>query len=63
MELTELELEFLRRLADEPWTSPPLFDHSLVVRLVEAGLVQTETLPTTGAVQYAITEAGKAAIS
>jgi hypothetical protein len=36
MELTELELEFLRRLADEPWTSPPLFDHSLVVRLVEA---------------------------
>jgi DNA-binding PadR family transcriptional regulator len=62
MELTELELEFLRRLADEPWTSPPLFDH-LVVRLVEAGLVQTETLPTTGAVQYAITEAGKAAIS
>ena len=45
MELTGLEREFLERLADGPRASPPLFDHSLVARLVEAGLVQTETLP------------------
>jgi hypothetical protein len=63
MELTDLEQEFLQRLANEPWQSPPLFDHSLVARLVEIGYVQTETLPTTGAVQYEITEAGLAAIA
>jgi hypothetical protein len=40
----------------------PLFDHSLVARLVEVGYVQTEALPT-GAMQYEITEAGKDAIS
>ena len=41
---------------------PPLFDHSLVARLVEAGLVQTETLPDR-ALQYEITEAGRAALA
>ena len=61
MTLTSLEREFLQRLS-EPWTSPPLFDHSLIVRLVEAGCVQTETLPS-GSVQYEITEAGRAAIA
>jgi hypothetical protein len=41
MTLTSLEHEFLLRLSIEPWISPPLFDHSLVVRLVEAGYVQS----------------------
>jgi hypothetical protein len=44
------------------WTSPPLFDHSLVGRLVEAGYVETRALPT-GSVEYQITEAGMAAIA
>ena len=59
---TGLEREFLERLADGPWASPPLFDHSLVARLVEEGLVQTETL-LDGAVQYEIAEAGRAALA
>ena len=63
MELTDLEREFLQRLAEEPWESPALFDHRLVARLVKAGYVQTETLPTTSAVQYQITKAGRAAIA
>jgi hypothetical protein len=46
MALTNLERNFLPRLSTAPWASPPLFDHSLVARLVEAGYVQTETLPT-----------------
>ena len=54
MELTGLEREFLKRLAHGPWASPPLFDHSLVARLVDDGLVQTESLPG-GSVQYEIT--------
>jgi hypothetical protein len=62
MMLTSLEREFLERVSSEPWPSPPLFDHNLVVRLVEAGLVQTETLPD-GAVAYEITEAGRAELS
>ncbi len=62
MELTSLEREFLERLAGGPWASPPLFDHSLIARLIEAGLVQTETLPD-GAVQYEITETGRAALT
>jgi hypothetical protein len=62
MNLTGLEREFLVRLSAEPWASPPLFDHNLVVRLVEAGLVQTETLPT-GAIEYEITTTGRAAIA
>jgi DNA-binding PadR family transcriptional regulator len=61
MDLTSLVREFLERLAGGPWASPPLFDHSLVARMVEAGLVQTETLPH-GSVQYEITEAGRAEI-
>jgi hypothetical protein len=62
MTLTSLEREFLQRLSIEPWFSPPLFDHSLVVRLVEAGYVQTETLPT-GSVRYEITMGGRGAIA
>ena len=62
MALTSFERELLQRLSTEPWASPLLFDHSLVARLVEAGYVQTETLPT-GSVQYEITEAGRTAIA
>jgi hypothetical protein len=62
MALTGLEREFLQRLSTEPWASPPLFDHGLIARLVEAGLVQTETL-LTGSVQYEITEAGRDAVA
>ena len=39
MALTSLERDFLQRLSTEPWASPPLFDHNLVARLVEAGYV------------------------
>lgn len=63
MELTDLELEFLQRLMKQPWQSPPLFDHSLVAQLVEVGYVRSEALPTTGAMHYEITEAGRDAIS
>jgi hypothetical protein len=62
MALTGLEREFLQRLSTEPWASPPLFDHSLIARLVEAGLVQTVTSPT-ASVQYEITEAGRDAVA
>jgi len=61
MPLTQLEREFLTRLAKEPWTSPPLFDHSLVARLAEAGYVEADTLPS-GEVRYLITEPGLAAL-
>jgi hypothetical protein len=63
MELTNLEREFLQRLMEEPWQSPPLFDHNLVARLVELGYVRSEALPTTGAMHYEITEAGRDAMS
>jgi hypothetical protein len=62
MTLTELGREFLEQLAGGPWASPPLFDHSLIARLVEAGLVKTEALPD-GSVQYEITEAGREVIA
>jgi hypothetical protein len=61
MTLTDLERDFLKRLASEPWTSPPLFDHELVVRLVELGLVEAEPL-SSGEIIYRITETGRAAI-
>ena len=56
------------RMADQraggpiKWAPPPLFDHGLVARLVEAGYVETRALPT-GSVEYEITEAGLAAIA
>lgn len=62
MPLTSLEREFLTRLAIEPWDSPPLFDHALIARLVESGCVDAEVLPT-GAISYAITEAGQDALA
>jgi DNA-binding PadR family transcriptional regulator len=60
MDLTDLERDFRKRLFGECWGSPPMFDHELVARLVELGLVETEPLPS-GDVEYRITEAGRAA--
>jgi DNA-binding PadR family transcriptional regulator len=57
MELTGLEIEFLKRLSRDAWVSPPLFDRSLVERLVEQGYIRAESLPT-GEVRYEITELG-----
>ena len=45
MDLTEIERAFLKQLSPEPWISTPLFDHELVVRVVELGLV--EAIPRT----------------
>lgn len=61
MDLTGLERDFLSRLAVAPWGSPPLFDHSLVARLVEAGLVTAGCAPS-GAIWYEITEEGLAVV-
>jgi len=61
MQLTGLELDFLQRLANGPWVSPPRFDQTLIVRLIEHGYVRAEALPT-GEVRYEITEAGGAGI-
>ena len=44
MELTDLERDFLRRLLEESWVSPPTFDHEIVARLVELGLLENEPL-------------------
>jgi hypothetical protein len=62
MTMPSLEHEFLQRLSTEPWTSPPLFDHSLIARLVEVGYVETQTLPS-GSIRYEITDTGRAAIA
>ncbi|MCP3466644.1 hypothetical protein [Bradyrhizobium sp. CCGUVB23] len=58
MDLTATERDFLRRLASEAWISSPLFDHEIVARLVEFGLVETEPL-VSGEVEYRITDAGR----
>jgi hypothetical protein len=61
MELSGLERDFLSRLVVEPWASPPLFDHSLVARLAEAGFVTAGCSPS-GVVWYEITDAGVQAL-
>ncbi|MHC2842849.1 hypothetical protein [Bradyrhizobium diazoefficiens] len=60
MELTDLEREFLRKLFGDSSVSPPTFDHEIVARLVELGLVEIEPLPS-GDIEYRITDAGRAA--
>lgn len=57
MELTVWERDFLRRLVGESWVSPPMFDHEIITRFVDLGLVETEPLPS-GGVEYRITDAG-----
>ncbi|MBR0719220.1 hypothetical protein [Bradyrhizobium liaoningense] len=62
MDLTEIERAFLKQLSSEPWISTPLFDHELVARLVELGLVEANLLAS-GEVEYSITAAGRASLS
>lgn len=62
MELTKLERNFLRTLLNAPWISHGMFDHEIVARLVELGLVEAEPLPS-GDTQYRITETGRTAIA
>lgn len=61
MDLTEIERAFLQQLTSEPWISTPLFDHELVARLVESGMV--EAIPqASGDTEYRITPQGRAAL-
>jgi hypothetical protein len=62
MELTNLELDFLRTLLGESWMSPPMFDHEIVERLVELGLVETEALPSED-IEYRISDVGRVAVT
>jgi len=58
VDLTEIERAFLKQLSPEPWISTPLFDHELVARLVELGLV--DAIPqTSGDTEYRITAEGR----
>ncbi|RZN08076.1 hypothetical protein CWO91_24110 [Bradyrhizobium genosp. SA-3] len=62
MDLTEIERAFLKQLSSETWIGTPLFDHELVARLVESGLV--EAIPqASGNTEYRITAQGRAALS
>ncbi|QIO32287.2 hypothetical protein [Bradyrhizobium sp. 1(2017)] len=52
----------MKQLTSEPWISTPLFDHELVARLVELGLI--DAIPqTSGETEYQITADGRAALS
>ncbi|MHC4042190.1 hypothetical protein [Bradyrhizobium sp. 23AC] len=62
MDLTEIERAFLNQLSSEPWISTPLFDHELVARLVELGLVDSIS-QTSGETEYQITAAGRRALN
>jgi DNA-binding PadR family transcriptional regulator len=55
MRLNSIELAFLERL------SPPVFDHRLLDRVVEAGYVTTLS-SARDAVHYEITDTGRAAV-
>jgi hypothetical protein len=58
MTLNSIELDILARLSLEPWTSPPVFDHGLLDRLVQAGYVTARsTAP--DAIHYEITDSGR----
>lgn len=45
VELSGLERDFLILLSSGTWTSPLVFDHALIGRLVEAGFVGRRALP------------------
>jgi DNA-binding PadR family transcriptional regulator len=60
MRLNDIERDFLTRLSFEPWTSPPVFDHGLLERLVREKYVTTRA--TGHGVHYEITDCGRAAI-
>jgi hypothetical protein len=56
--LNSIETDFLKRLSLEPWTSPPVFDHGLLERMVRGNYVTTK--PTGHGVYYEITDFGRA---
>jgi hypothetical protein len=56
--LNSIESDFLKRLSNEPWTSPPVFDHRLLERMVRGNYVTTK--PTGHGVHYEITDFGRA---
>ena len=58
MTLNSIEGDFLRRLCLESWTSPPVFDHGLLERMVRGNYVTTR--PTGHGVLYEITDFGRA---
>jgi DNA-binding PadR family transcriptional regulator len=60
MRLNDIESDFLRRLSLEPWTSPPVFGHGLLERLVRENYVTTQA--TGHGVHYEITDLGRAEI-
>ena len=60
MSLTTIESDFLSRLSLESWTSPPVFDHSLLERMVFRKYVTTRA--TGHGVHYEITNSGRAEI-
>lgn len=60
MSLNIIESDFLSRLSLESWTSPPVFDHSLLERMVRAEYVTTQA--TGHGVLYQITDLGRAKI-
>jgi hypothetical protein len=59
MRLNTIEGDVLARLSLESWTSPPVFDHGLLDRLVRARYVATSA--TGFGVRYEITDLGRAA--
>ena len=60
MSLNIIESDFLTRLFLESWTSPPVFDHSLLERMVREEYVTTQA--TGHGVLYEITDSGRAEI-
>jgi DNA-binding PadR family transcriptional regulator len=60
MTLNSIEFDFLARLSFEPWTSPPVFDHGLLERLVQAGYVTAQSTAL-DAIYYEVTDSGRAA--
>jgi DNA-binding PadR family transcriptional regulator len=61
MILNSIERDFLTRLSHEPWTSPPVFDHRLLDRLVREKYVTSQAVAL-DAVYYEITDLGRAAV-
>jgi DNA-binding PadR family transcriptional regulator len=60
MRLTTIEGDFLTRLSLESWTSPPVFDHGLLERMVREKYVITQA--TGHGVYYEITDLGRTAV-
>jgi hypothetical protein len=60
MRLNTIESDFLMRLCLESWTSPAVFDHGLLDRLVREKYVTTQA--TAHGVHYEITNLGRAEI-